>query len=129
MDRAAVEAGAQTDRRSPSGVRARLGSVAFALPGWAVTSGPATLVVRPEAIQILSAAPVPPPGGALAGQVRQAAYLGAAAEYTVDTEVGVVAVTDALMPEGLLPVGSRVWLTLSPDRLALLPADPVEMTR
>ena len=70
------------------------------------------------------AAPAPPPDGALAGEVRQAAYLGAAAEYTVDTEVGVVAVTDALMPEGLLPTGARVWLTFSPERLAVLPAGP-----
>jgi iron(III) transport system ATP-binding protein len=119
----------EIEARSPSGVRARLGSVAFALSGWAVASGPATLVVRPEAIQILSAAPVPPLDGALAGQVRQAAYLGAAAEYTVDTEVGIVAVTDAVMPEGLLPVGSRVWLTLSPDRLAVLPAGPAEVVQ
>ena len=113
--------------RGPAGGRARLGSVSLAVPDGPVTAGPATLVVRPEAIQIRSAAVTLPPADALAGQVRQAAYLGAAAEYTVDTEVGVVAVTDALMPEGLLPVGSRVWLTLSPDRLAVLPAGPVEV--
>ena len=68
-----------------------------------------------------AAAHAPPPDGALAGEVRQAAYLGAAAEYAVDTEVGVVAVTDALMLEGLLPAGARVWLTFSPERLAVLP--------
>jgi hypothetical protein len=58
----------------------------------------------------------------LAGEVRQAAYLGAAAEYAVDTEVGGVAVTDVLMPEGLLPMGT-VWLGFSADGLAVLPTD------
>jgi iron(III) transport system ATP-binding protein len=108
----------------PSGARARLGSVTVPVADGAPTSGPATLVVRPEAIQIRPAASGPSPDGALAGQIRQAAFLGAAAEYTVDTEVGVVAVTDALMAEGFLPAGARVWLTVSPDRLAVLPAGP-----
>jgi iron(III) transport system ATP-binding protein len=111
----------------PSGARARLGSVALTLPDGAGIAGPATLVVRPEAVQIRPAALTPSPNGVLAGQVRQMAYLGAAAEYTVDTEVGAVAVTDALMPDGLLPTGARVWLTFSPDRLAVLPAGPVEV--
>ena len=113
----------------PSGVRARLGSVALTVPDGAVPAGPATLVVRPEAIQIRSSALASSPEGALAGQVRQTAYLGAAAEYTVDTEVGAVAVSDALMPEGLLPTGSRVWLTFALDRLAVLPPGPVEVAR
>ena len=46
----------------------------------------------------------------------------------MDTEVGVEAVMDAVMPEGLLPPASRVWLTLSRDRLAVLPAGPVEVS-
>ena len=110
----------------PSGARARLGSVALPVPDGAVASGPATLVVRPEAIQIRPAGLAASPDGVLAGQVRHTAYLGAAAEYAVDTEVGVVAVTDALMPEGLLPAGARVWLTLSPERLAVLPSGPAQ---
>ena len=85
------------------------------------------LEARPEAVQIRPAALPSCPTGALGGQIRQAAYLGAAAEYTVDTEVGAVAVTDALMPDGLLPTGARVWLTFSHDRLAVLPAGPVEV--
>ncbi len=111
----------------PSGAQARLGSVVVAVPDGAGIAGPATLVVRPEAVQIRPAALPLLPAGALGGQVRLAAYLGAAAEYTVDTEVGDVAVTDALMPDGLLPTGARVWLTFSPDRLAVLPAGPVEV--
>jgi iron(III) transport system ATP-binding protein len=113
----------------PSGARARLGSVTVAVLDGAVASGPATLVVRPEAIQIRSGGLTPSPAGALAGQIRQTAYLGAAAEYTVDTEVGVVAVSDALMPQGLLPAGSRVWLTFALDRLAVLPAGPLAVAQ
>ena len=106
----------------PWGARVRLGALTLSVPGGAGPAAAATLVARPEAIRIRTAAPASPPDGALAGEVRQAAYLGAAAEYAVDTEVGVVAVTDALMPEGLLPAGARVWLTFSPERLTVLPA-------
>jgi ABC-type multidrug transport system ATPase subunit len=63
------------------------------------------------------------PAGALAGRVREASYLSAAAEYAVDTEVGVVVVTDALMPDELLPAGARVWLAFSTDGLAVLPSE------
>src|SRR6185503_1124058 len=116
------------EESGPKGARVRLGGVTLSIPGGGVTAAAATLVARPEAIRIRVAASMPPPEGTLAGGIRQAAYLGAAAEYTVDTEVGVVAVTDALMPEGLLPAGTRVWLTFSPDRLAVLPA-AAEVTR
>jgi iron(III) transport system ATP-binding protein len=107
----------------PWGARVRLGAVTLSVPGGAVSAGAATLVARPEAIQIRPAAPASASDGALAGEVRQSAYLGAAAEYAVDTEVGVVAVTDAVMADGLLAAGSRVWLTFAPDRLAVLPAE------
>jgi hypothetical protein len=33
------------------------------------------------------------------------------------------------MPEGLLPAGTRVWLTFAADRLAVLPAGPAEVER
>ncbi len=116
------------EESGPWGARVRLGSVALSVPGGAVAAPAATLVARPEAIRIRAAAPTPLPDGTMAGEVRQAAYLGAAAEYVVDTEVGVVAVTDAVMPEGLLPIGTRVWLTFSPERLAVLPG-AAEVTR
>jgi iron(III) transport system ATP-binding protein len=119
----------QIESAGPSGALARLGSVALSIPAGAVTPGPATLVVRPEAIHIRSGSAAPASDGALAGRVRQTAYLGAAAEYMVDTEVGAVAVSDALMPEGLLSAGSPVWLTFALDRLAVLPAVPMEMAR
>jgi len=113
----------------PSGTRARLGSLAFTVPAGGVSAGSATLVVRPEAVQIRSVSHASAPDGGLAGEVRHMAYLGAAAEYTVDTAVGAVAVSDALMSEGLFSIGSRVWLTFALDRLTLLPAEPVEAAR
>jgi iron(III) transport system ATP-binding protein len=113
-------------KRGASGLSARLGAVTLVAPGGSTVSGPATLVVRPEAIQIRPAGLTPIPDGVLPGLVRQAAYLGAAAEYTVETEAGMVAVTDAQMLDGLLPTEARVWLTFSPDRMAVLPADGIE---
>jgi iron(III) transport system ATP-binding protein len=112
------------EESGPWGARVRLGAVRLSVPNGPAPGGAATLVARPEAIRIQAAAPAPPPDGTLAGEVRQAAYLGAAAEYAVETDVGVVAVTDALMADGLLPAGSRVWLTFAPERLAVLPAAP-----
>jgi iron(III) transport system ATP-binding protein len=112
------------EESGPGGTRVRLGALTLRVPGGATPAPAATLVARPEAIRIRTAAAAPPPDGALAGEVRQAAYLGAAAEYAIATEVGIVAVTDALMPEGLLPAGSRVWLTFAPERLVLLSAHP-----
>ena len=102
----------------PWGVRVRLGAVTLSVPGGAVSAGAATLVARPEAIQIRPAAPASAPDGALAGEVRQSANLGAAAEYAVDTEVGVVAVTDAVMADGLLAAGSACG---SPSRPIVWP--------
>jgi hypothetical protein len=49
-------------------------------------------------------------------------------DSAVDTEVGVVAAIDALI-RALLSTGSRVWLTLAPDRLAVPAAGPVEVAQ
>ncbi len=104
------------------GARARLGPLTLLVPGPPVPPGPATLVVRPEAIRIRAAGGTASPAAdGLPGQVRHAAYLGAAVEYAIDTEVGPVAVTDPAMVDGVLPPGSPVWLTLAGRDLALLP--------
>jgi len=105
-----------------AGVRVRLGPLVLSLAAGEHEPGPATLVVRPEAILVRPAGPGPPTAGVLTGRIRQAAYLGAAGEYVVETEVGMLAVTDPVMADGLLPAGAEVRLTLSPRGLALLPA-------
>ena len=105
-----------------------VGPVRVRLPDGDAAPGPATLVVRPEAIEIrstrsLDGHPGAPPADALPGRVERAAYLGEAGEYVVATAVGPVTVTDALMVEGLLAPGTEVWLRLLPRGLALLPAE------
>jgi iron(III) transport system ATP-binding protein len=104
-----------------SGVVARLGRLTLLVPETGLAPGPATLVVRPEGILIRRAAPGPLDDGVLVGRVRQAAYLGVAGEYVVETDVGAIAVTDPVMAEGLLPPDSTVWLTFQARGLSLLP--------
>jgi iron(III) transport system ATP-binding protein len=107
-----------------SGARVRLGPLAVVVPG-AAPPGPATLVVRPEAIEI-RAAPAAG-GGGLPGSIRSAAYLGAAGEYVVQTALGPVAVTDPVMADDLLAPGTAVELTFRPRGLALVPGAPADL--
>ncbi len=111
--------------RDAAGVRVEAGPVTVTVAEGAAAAGPATLVVRPEAIQIRPARPGAPTPETLAGRIERAAYLGGAGEYVVATAVGQLAVTDPLMADGLLAPGAEVWLTFSPRGLALLrdPAD------
>jgi iron(III) transport system ATP-binding protein len=104
-----------------SGVVARLGGLTLLVHDSRLAPGPAILVVRPEGILIRRAGPGPLDDGVLVGRVRQAAYLGAAGEYVVETDVGTIAVTDPVMAEGLLPPDTTVWLTFQPRGLSLLP--------
>ena len=106
------------------GARVRLGPLAVVVPG-AAPPGPATLVVRPEAIEI-RAAPAAG-GGGLPGSIRSAAYLGAAGEYVVQTALGPVAVTDPVMADDLLAPGTAVELTFRPRGLALVPGAPADL--
>jgi iron(III) transport system ATP-binding protein len=99
------------------GARVRVGSAVVLVPDLVAPPGQVTLVARPEAIRIHT---VEPAGGGLPGEIERAAYLGTAAEYVVLTSVGAVAVTDPLMPEGLLAPGAKVWLGLGPRGLSLL---------
>jgi iron(III) transport system ATP-binding protein len=106
-----------------SGLTVRLGPITVTLADATAAPGPATLVVRPEAVGIRAARPGPPAGpgeGELRGRIRHATYLGAAGEYVVDSEVGVLVAVDPVMAEGLLGPGTEVWLTLRPRGLALV---------
>jgi iron(III) transport system ATP-binding protein len=130
--------------------RVRLGDAVLEVEGRMASPGPALLVVRPEAVRIQPAGSVSMatgdaparaesgPGAAgssgrgaaeadvpvtLPGTVVQAAYLGAAAEYLVETAVGRLGVLDPVMADGVLEVGAQVGVTLAPRRLALLPGE------
>lgn len=76
-----------------------------------VPPGPATLMVRPEAITFSSSG--------LPGVVRAASYLGSHAEFTVDTPVGPVSVNAPAASDSLPAPGSRVQLSFQAQGLCL----------
>ncbi len=77
--------------------------------------GPVTALVRPEAIRIRSR------GDGLAGTIQKLSYLGSAADYTVDTALGSVLVTDYDMSEGVLTAGATVSLECLPHGVFPIP--------
>jgi iron(III) transport system ATP-binding protein len=106
--------------RDERGVRVQVGPAVACVPetGAGPATGPVTVVARPEAIRIRTVDPAS--GDGLPGEIERTAYLGTAAEYSVTTPAGSIAVTDFLMADGLLAPGTRVWLLLGPRGLALL---------
>ncbi len=80
--------------------------------------GPVTVLVRPEAIRITAG------GDGLAGTIQKVSYLGSSADYTVETELGAILVTDYTMAEGVLGTGSSVRLEFLPHGVYPLPASP-----
>jgi iron(III) transport system ATP-binding protein len=77
--------------------------------------GQVTVLARPEAIRISTA------GEGLAGVVRKVSYLGSSADYTVDTELGSLLVTDFAVAEGVMPAGTAVRLQFLPHGVHPLP--------
>ena len=67
-------------------------------------TGPCVVLARPEAIRIRTA------GEGLTGTIQKVSYLGSAADYTVETTLGPILVTDYTMAEGVLLAGSAVHL-------------------
>jgi len=86
---------------------------AYAQPG--VPAGPVTLMARPEAVRLH------PDGGGLKGRVTNAFYVGAAAEYAVETDAGLVTVLDPDPRGELLAEASPVGLVFLEHGLYLLP--------
>jgi len=78
--------------------------------------GPVTVLARPEAIRIHA------DGSGLAGSVQKVSYLGSSADYTVETDLGAVLITDYEMRGGVLPAGTRVHLEFLPHGVYPLPA-------
>ena len=85
-------------------VSLQIGSQSLRVRSRPVPPGPATVLARPEAIRVRSG------GEGLAGTVQKVSYLGSAADYTVETALGPILVTDYAMAEGVLPSGSSVRL-------------------
>jgi iron(III) transport system ATP-binding protein len=85
-----------------------LGDLSIALPHRGLPSGEVDVVIRPEAIRLVGA----DTKGSLAATVRTATYMGAHAEYNLDTAVGPLFV---IAPEAtrLRRVGEAVGVTLA----------------
>jgi iron(III) transport system ATP-binding protein len=86
----------------------RLDTLAIELPHRGLPSGPVDVVIRPEAIRLVDAATP----GCLAATVRTATYMGAHAEYNLDTPAGPLF---AIAPEAttLRPPGAPVGVMLA----------------
>ncbi|MBI3454309.1 MAG: ABC transporter ATP-binding protein [Candidatus Rokubacteria bacterium] len=97
------------------GQRVRLGRYAFAFTQDDVIAGPVTLMARPEAVRLRK------DGGGLPGRVVTAFYVGAGADYGVETEVGLVTAVDPDPRGELVPEGSAVGLVFLEHGLYLLP--------
>jgi iron(III) transport system ATP-binding protein len=69
-----------------------------------VPPGPVTVLARPEAIRIRVE------GDGLAGTIEKVSYLGSSADYTVETTLGAVLVTDYAITGGVLSAGTKVHL-------------------
>jgi iron(III) transport system ATP-binding protein len=80
-----------------------------------LSPGPVTILARPEAIRIRT------DGAGLPGTIQKVSYLGSSADYTVETELGVVFITDYEMHGGVLAAGTTVRLEFFPHGVYPLP--------
>jgi ABC-type Fe3+/spermidine/putrescine transport system ATPase subunit len=97
--------------------RVQLGDQSFQFAD-ATTVGPATLVVRPEAMKLV-VQPAAFNGPLLRGKVERRSFLGSTARYWIQTTVG-TCIVDEAAPEARAP-SDDVQISLALDRLHLLP--------
>jgi len=74
------------------------------------------VLARPEAIKIRTQ------GDGLPGTIQKVSYLGSSADYTVETELGAILITDYEMQGGVLRAGTTVRLEFLPHGIYPLPA-------
>jgi ABC-type Fe3+/spermidine/putrescine transport system ATPase subunit len=99
--------------------RVRLGDLEIQVAA-ASTTGPATLVVRPETIALANPGSAPAGAPALHGQVATSAFLGSVARYWVRA-LDMDWIVDQPSP-GERVFAGEVLLLLNPDRVHVLPA-------
>jgi len=85
-------------------VTLRLGSQRLKVKSRPLSPGAVTVLARPETIRIRVG------GEGLPGVIRKVSYLGSAADYTVETALGSILITDYDMAEGVLASGIDVRL-------------------
>ncbi len=79
-------------------------------------AGAITVLARPEAIRIRTQ------GDGLPGTIQKVSYLGSSADYTVETELGAILITDYEMQDGVLKAGTTVRLEFLPHGVYPLPS-------
>jgi iron(III) transport system ATP-binding protein len=79
---------ARLDAMEDGHARITLGPQRLEVISPALQPGPVTVLARPEAIRVR------PQGEGLAGTIQKVSYLGSSADYTVETELGSVLITD-----------------------------------
>ena len=80
--------------------------------------GPVTVLARPEAIRIRTG------GSGLTGTIQKVSYLGSSADYTVETDLGSILITDYAMEGGILGAGTAVALEFLAHGVSPLPGAP-----
>lgn len=85
-------------------VNLRIGPQSLRVKSRLVSPGPVTVLARPEAIRIHI------DGEGLPGIIQKVSYLGSAADYTVETALGPILITDYDMAGGVLSSGAAVRL-------------------
>ena len=98
----------------------RLGDATLRLPSRGLAPGPVDVVIRPVAIGLARDGAR---AGGLSGTIARATYMGAHAEYTVQTAAGSLLAIDG-GPGPLLAPGTGVTLTLGGPGVMLVPPDP-----
>ncbi len=95
---------AQLEAAEDGWANVRIGPQHLRVQSRGVPPGPVTVLARPEAIRIRAT------GDGLAGTIQKVSYLGSSADYTVETELGSILITDYAMEGGVLSAGTAVRL-------------------
>jgi iron(III) transport system ATP-binding protein len=107
---------AQIESAEDGWVEIRIGPQHLRVQSRPLPAGSATVLARPEAIRIRAK------GEGLAGLIQKVSYLGSSADYTVETELGSILITDYAMEGGVLKAGTGVRLEFLAHGVYLLPS-------
>jgi iron(III) transport system ATP-binding protein len=108
---------AQVESMEDGWAAIRIGPQRLRVQSQPLPAGPVTVLARPEAIRIRTE------GDGLAGTIQKVSYLGSSADYTVETELGAILITDYEMEGGVLNLGTAVRLEFLAHGVYPLPGD------
>jgi iron(III) transport system ATP-binding protein len=94
----------------------QLGPAQATLPARGALAGPVKVSLRPDAVEIMTAAA----SGTLPGRIAKSSYLGKHVEYTVESELGPLFIVEAPASRQL-DQGELVWLKLRRHGIAIVP--------